>query len=172
MALQSFYAQLFTGLQARIKAAVPEIRWIDQDIGQLEAYDIRPTVSFPCVLIDFPATNFQDESKQVQWGDVTIELRLAFAPFSQSSNTAPALVQEKALQFWELEMKLYQALQAWYAMDAAAAPICQPLTRVSSATEKREDNIRVRSMRFTTAFQDETATPAFVKKPRPTLTIE
>lgn len=158
---QSFYSLLFVALQARIQEQVPEIRWVDLDTGQLESYDIRPAVAWPCVLIDFPASQFTNESQLVQWGDVNIELRLGFPEFSQSSNTAPVAVKEKALKFFELESKLYKALQGWAASDQEGETISQPLIRLQVATEKREDAIRVRSMVFTTAFQDASAQPEY-----------
>lgn len=154
--LQSFFAQLFIALQERIKTAVPEIRWIDQDLGQLEYYEQRPAVSFPCVLIDFNSTTFDQESQLVQWGNVSIELRLAFPPFSSANNVAPAATKENALKYYELEQKLFVALHGWQPDSG----ICQPLTRISAATEKREDPFRVRSLMFTTAYEDDSATPS------------
>lgn len=168
MALQSFFAQLYAALVARLKEKVPQIRWIDMDLSQLEGYEERPPVAWPCLLIDFTTTTYNQEQQQVQWGDVSIQLRLGFAPFSQSSGTAPQAVQEKALQFWELEMKIYQALQGW----CPAGNICQPLTRVSAATERRDDPIRVRSMIFSTAFEDTSASPKYTKVERPDLDLE
>ncbi len=168
MALQSYFSLMLLSLIKRIAEKVPEIIWIDQDFGQLEHYDERPPVSFPCVLIDFNTTTYDQESQQEQIGNPNINFRLGFAPWSQSSNTAPQAVQEKALYFWELELKLYQALQGWNPVG----DICQPLTRVSATTERREDPLRVRSLIFTTAFEDDTATPKYTKVPRPRLEEE
>lgn len=166
--LQSFFSLLYTGIVKRIKEMVPEIRWIDQDLGQLEFYNERPPVAWPCVLIDFPSTSYDQLLQQVQTGNIIINCRLAFAPFSQSSNTAPQAVMDKALHFWELEMKLYQALQNWN----PSQDICQPLTRTTATTERREDAIRVRVISFTTAFEDSSALQKFHKEPKPALVEE
>lgn len=166
--LQSFFSLLYTGIIKRIKDQVPEVRWVDQDLGQLEYYEDRPPVAFPCVLIDFTSTNYDQLMQQVQTGNVIINCRLAFAPFSQSSNTAPQMVMDRALQYWELEMKLYQALQNWNPAD----DICQPLTRTTAATERREDALRVRVISFTTSFEDQSLPRQYTKTPKPPLTEE
>lgn len=166
--MTSFFAQLFTSLQEHIKATVPEIRWIDQDLGQLEWYHERPAVSWPCVLIDFNNTTYDQESQQVQWGNATITFRLGFPSFSPSNSLAPQAVKEMALQYYELEQRLYVALQGY---DGGG--ICQPMTRVNIASERREeDNFRVRVLTFTTAFEDISAMPQMQKLPRPPLNFD
>lgn len=166
--LQSFFSLLYVGIVKRIKEKVPEIRWVDQDLGQIDFYEESPSVAWPCVLTDFNTTGYDPLMQQVQTGNVTINVRLAFAPFSQSSSTAPQAVMDKALQFWEIEMKLYQALQNWTPDDN----ICQPLVRISAATERRNDPIRVRTLVFTTAFEDASADRGFLKTPKPDLEEE
>lgn len=151
--MNSFYAQMLIELQNRIKQTVPEIRWIDQDFGQLEIAAERPPVSFPCVLIDFPSTPFNQYLNDVETGDCTISIRLAFPPYSPSNSLAPESVKEKALQYYEIENKLYRALKGWY----PDSEICQPLNRISDATENREDTVRVRRLTFSTSYDDYTA---------------
>lgn len=150
--MDSLFAQLFLAIQEHIKTEVPAIEWIDQDLGQLEAYQTRPAVSFPCVLIDFPTTQYSNHSQMVQWADINISVRLGFTPFSSANSEAPDVSKEAALQFYELENKVYEALQGFTANDCV-----QPLNRISVATERRDDVYRVREMIFTTATEDITA---------------
>lgn len=150
--MDSLFAQLFLAIQQQIKSKVPEVLWIDQDLGQLEGYDNRPSVSFPCVLIDFPTTQYSGLGEMVQWADVNISVRLAFAPFSSANSVAPDISKEAALFFYEIEDKLYQALQGFTADECV-----QPMVRISAATERREDTYRVRELIFTTATEDVTA---------------
>lgn len=162
--MTSLFAQLFLLLQTHIKLKVPEIRYTDLDLGQLEYYETRPAVSFPCVLIDFPSAQYSDHSFNTQWGNFSISCRLGFSPFSSANSLAPDLSKEKALQFYEIENKLYVALQTF---DAGG--IIQPMTRISIATEKREDPYRVREMIFTTATEDDSAKIVYAKAQRPPL---
>lgn len=151
--MTSLFAQLFIALQKHITAEVPEIRFIDLDLGQLEEYEVRPTVPFPCVLIDFTEAQYSNLSRLQQWADITINIRLGFSPYSSSSSITPDVPKEKSLQFFEIENKLYKALHGFTADDCV-----QPLIRTSAATERREDSYRVRALTFTTATEDEEAT--------------
>lgn len=166
--MNSIFSLLLVAMMKRITDMVPEIRWIDQDFGQLGHYEERPPVSFPCVLIDFNQTTYEQEFMQVQMGLLNINIRLAFAPFSNSSAITPEYVQQKALQFYEIEMRLYQALQGWN----PDSDICQPLVRISASNERREDPLRVRTLVFTTAFEDNSAQKVYTKVPRPALVEE
>ncbi len=157
MELQSFFAQLLLKLQAHIKEKVPEIKYINQDLGQLEVYDMdSPSVSWPCVLVDMSDTNYADLHQGVQEANMcTLMFRLGFNPFSQTSNLQPEEVRKLGLYYYELEHKLYIALQGY-----AADGFCQPMTRTRMATEKREeDAFRVRALIFTTSFEDDGASP-------------
>ncbi|AYD48214.1 hypothetical protein [Arachidicoccus soli] len=167
--LQSFQGMMFLALQQFIKAKVPEIKWIDTEMGQLENYGIgegqnpRPPVLFPCVLIDFPETDFDELSQDVDWATIRIEFRLAFAQFSNTSNITPQTVQEAGLQYWELEKKLSQNLKGFVTATPDGIPIHQPLSRKKAVTERRQyDSIRmrVRSLLFTTTLEDFTAQEA------------
>lgn len=149
----SLFAQLFLAIQDKIVADVPEIVWIDQDLGQLESYSVRPNVQFPCVLIDFPNTVYSNNGQQVQWADIgSISIRLGFAPYTSANSEAPDISKEDALNYYELEHKLYMALEGFDADGAV-----QPLNRISAQTENRDDTFRVRQLVFTTATEDDSA---------------
>ena len=155
--LNSFFAQMLIALQDRIKAMVPEIREIDQDLSQIDVYEERPPVALPCVLIDFSETTYDQLGSLIEDGTVSIDLRLAFPAYSTSNSLAPLQVRENALKYYELENKLYKALHGW----APDSGICQPLARITAVTEKgREDALRVRRIVFSTMFQDGEASPA------------
>ena len=174
------FAILFIALQQRIKEKVPSIRWIDQNLGQLESAE-RPPVSFPCVLIDFDEWNFEDLSELVQTAAGNIIIRLAFAPFSAINNVTPTAYKLKALQFYEIECQLYKALHGWAPsltaemlsdfsndvnddfggmqglLEDAEGWNFGSLIRTAAITEKREDLFRVRVMPFSLAFEDYSA---------------
>ncbi|MFT3750951.1 MAG: hypothetical protein QM768_21740 [Agriterribacter sp.] len=168
MESQAYYSQFYPELIERIAFVVPELRWIDQDYSQLEHYNERPAVQFPCALIDFVNTTFDQLSQLVVTGSSLIQIRLAFAPFSQSSNTAPQMVLQKALNYYNYEEKLFQGLHGWMPKSG----ICQPLSIVSQATERRDDNIRVRLNTFSTAFDNTGAKKKYTSVPRPELIEE
>lgn len=150
LTLESLEGNLFIALQAQILSEVPAIKWIDQDLGQMEWYQERPAVQWPCVLIEFMDKTMTDESNDVQWVNLTIQFRLCLNPFASANSVAPDISKENALQFYEVENQLYQALQKF---DAGG--IIQPMTRIRTGTELRKDDpYRVRIMHFTTATED------------------
>lgn len=63
-------ANLFSLILERLTTKVPALRFIEQDIGQLENYEIRPAVSWPCSLIDIDDIIFSDA------GDALIQIRV------------------------------------------------------------------------------------------------
>lgn len=161
--VESFFALMLLAMQDRIKDKVPEIKYMDQDLGQLEEDTDRPRVAWPCLLVDFPLCNYDEMQGLTQWANLTIQLRLGFNPFSSANAATPLPYRQDALKYYELEMKVYKALQAW---DADG--LCQPLTRVSGNTERgRDDLFRVRTMNFTTTFMDASAVPVKSEVSRP-----
>ena len=44
--------QVFLAVQAQLTSKVSELEWIDLDFQQLDSYELRPPVLFPCALID------------------------------------------------------------------------------------------------------------------------
>jgi len=138
---------------------VPDLKWIDYDMGQLENYDTKPPVEWPCALISFPATPYTALSGLAQIGSPTIMIRLGFAPFSQSYQAAPSLVRDKALYYFEIEQKIFNALQG-YKTEYTDAFI-----RVSADDEMRNDLFKVRVLTFTTNYEDYSAVPMNQKTP-------
>lgn len=164
MALQSPFSKLLQQIKDRITDQVPEIRYINQELGQLE--ETKPPVTYPCVLIDmdeFEFTETGNEPKQMADGFVVI--RLGLKTNSTSSNLAPAAVFEKAMEFYELEYKLYSALHNW------APTGFSRLLRKKASTEKREDNMRVRIMPFAINFEDSGAKKTYTIRATPEPTI-
>jgi len=150
--MNSIFANMYLEIIERIKVKVPEIKYINQDFGQIDNYEERPPVSFPCLLIDFESFGFSDMGSNCQIAEGTVKLRLATAPFSNQSSITPDIVQAKAMAYYELETKLYQALHGWQ------GNVFGYLMREGVETEKREDELRVRAISFSTCFQDNSAT--------------
>jgi hypothetical protein len=146
-----FFSQIILDLQARITAKLPEINYIDQDLGQLSQVgpDERPPIVYPAVLIDFPNSDFSNISGGAQLGAVPISFQLVFAPFSQTWQNVPDLVKKKGLEYLETEQKLHQALQNW------SLDYFSPLIRMSVKSQNNNDiGLRVRQLTYTTEYED------------------
>lgn len=147
--MDSPFASLFLAIQARIKDQCPDIRYIDQDVGQLDYYETRPPISWPAVLLDFGSFDFKDIGEHVQMGNGRVTLRLAFSPFSSANSLVPDITKEKALLFYEIEYRLHMALHAWEATDFSGN-----MVRRSAKTEMRDDPFRVRELQYELNFED------------------
>lgn len=146
--MNSPFANIFTSVQQRIAAEVTTVSFIDQDLGQLRA-GIRPPVSWPCVLIDFEDFTFSDLGENVQIATGTVVLRLGFAPYSGTSQLTPTQWQQLALGYYDIEWSLHKAMQGWSPGSSYGA-----LCRTDATTQKRNDNYRVREIRYSISFDD------------------
>lgn len=165
---EDFFSLALIAIQDRIKAQVPEIRWVDMDYGQLDYYDMdQPAVAWPCLLVDFNNTTYDQLLEQLQTGNASITCRLAIPAFSQSSGSAPASVKEKALAFLKLEKKVYLALQ-----NFDGGELFQPLTRTAAVTERKEQPIRCRLITFSTRYEDESAMAVLDRIARPRIDFD
>lgn len=160
--MESYFADLYLDLQERIKTEVPEIKWIEQDFGQDVFDKWRPNVAFPAVLIDFPDATYENLSGSGQTATVAVTLRLLVAPFEQSYEDAPLTVREGALEYFELENKLIQAIHGWAPVSpsqgdeqSGGVQYSQPLIRTRLSSNNRNDlGLRIRELQFTTAYQE------------------
>lgn len=151
MALTSPFALLFNKLITQIEMEVTAIRYVNQDWDQLG--EQNPPVTYPCVLIDFPDAQFE-QMQGYQQATAIVRLKLVYRSYTSTSNITPDTNRETALQFYELEQQLYEALQAWYADGL----LCNAMIRRNAATEKRDDGLRVRVIDFVCAFDDNSVT--------------
>lgn len=155
--MNSIFNRLLINLQTKLMADVPDnpsgargIRYIDQDLGQLDIYETVPNVSFPCVLVDFVQTQYR-EMQGSQWAKMTIILRLGFNPYSGSSNLTPEEYREKALEYYEIEDLIFKSLQDWNGEGL----LMNPMIRKEATTEKRQDIMRVRTLTYEATYNDQ-----------------
>lgn len=155
-------ANLYQSMIQMIATGAPVFRYIEQDLGQLENYEIRPPVTWPCCLIDFEDTKFSDAGDQyIQFADGIVSFRLGLVKYTDSNNLVPANIRENALQYFEVEHNLFTALHG------KAANGFSKFIRVAAGTEKRDDDIRVRIVKFSYSYTDDSAKPVRRKVPRP-----
>lgn len=139
--------QLYFDLAARLQAEVPALKWIDLEWGQLA--EDRPSVAYPCALIDIEYPNCTDEGEGWQQCAVRVTIRFAFAAAGQTAGVAPTLVQTRALEMWDVLDAAFSALQGWSTNEASA------FGRRSQTTERRRDNLKVITQVWETTFEEE-----------------
>ena len=146
-----FFSQILLDLQKHISKEVPEIQFIDQDLGQLGQVgdNGRPPLAYPAVLIDFPSSDYSELSGSAQLGAVQITFQMVFDNHSSTWNKAPVRDRMKGLEYLNIEQKLYNSLNGW------SEDYFTPLTRTTVKSQNNNDiGLRVRQLTFTTSYED------------------
>lgn len=125
---------------------VPSIAWIDLDKGQLNSYEVRPSIDFPAVLlkIEYPST-MKLSGKQQQC-NVIITANVIFDFMDDTSNITPDEILEQSLKVYDITDEVHKKLQG--AMDVTV--IRTPLERASVRDPNRADKIKVLQYVYTT----------------------
>lgn len=143
--------ELFVAVSDHLEEEVPQLKWIDADNGQLETYEERPPVAFPCALIDVQLPQCEDFSARYQQCTATIRVRLGFDTTGErTAAQTPLMARERSLQKYALIDGVYRALQG-YCTDSFTE-----LSR-QSMTPMMIGGYKVYEMTFETTFADETA---------------
>lgn len=151
-----FFSQILLDLQKRISKELPEIQFIDQDLGQLGQVDDngRPPLAYPAVLIDFPNSDFSELAGSAQLGNVQISFQLIFDNYNSTWHKSPAKVVSKGLDYLNTEQKLVNCLNGW------SEDYFTPLIRTNVRSQNNNDiGLRVRMLTFSTSYEDYSTYP-------------
>ncbi|MBA3828718.1 MAG: hypothetical protein H0X33_07260 [Taibaiella sp.] len=149
--MNSSFANIFLAIQQHVQDQVPDIIYIDQELGQLKNDSglLRMPIQWPCLLLDFEDFTYEQLATNAQTARGKVILRLGFAPFSNSSQSTPDAYRQKALEYYDIEWALHKAMQGWSPGDDFGM-----LSRISASTQKRNDALRVRELTYSIAFED------------------
>lgn len=143
--------EVYTKVQERLHALIADggLAYVGEDWGQLDLYDSRPPVNFPCCLFDATSADYSDASRGRQDGIGHITIRIAdYRPVNVSS-----MAPDNARAF-----DMIDTLEAVYrAVQGLEGETFSKLTRVSLRKAKRDDGIREFEMTFRFGFVDNTA---------------
>lgn len=98
-----------------IKENMPSLSLVDEDYGQLEAIDKEDVdtypVTFPCVLIDIPETEWSNLSGKSQKGKAKVNVRLVIDCYDDTHYGSGT--EEKTLERAEMVKELHKILQGY-----------------------------------------------------------
>ncbi len=89
--------ELFVAVCDRLRERVPELRWIDAEMGQLNVAP-RPPVAFPCCLVEMRYVRCTGRTAGSQRVAAQFTQRVAFHGCGATSSEAPAPVRDRALE--------------------------------------------------------------------------
>jgi hypothetical protein len=145
-------------------ASVEALKYISPDWGQMDYYDERPPVRFPCALIDIQSATFDHTADRIQQGEATIVVRLFDRINQKASANAPQTMRDNYNDTWQLMEDVNKALHGEALNDHVGAPMRSGLNNV-----KRQDGLRQIELSYTVQFTDTscykppTRSPATVK---------
>lgn len=134
---------LLEKIQQKI-SEIAELKYIDENWGQLDYYSPNMPVQFPCALIDVQQVQFtnlgRDMSKkpiQRQIGTVQIKITVANMRLSNSSMQAPRRQKEEVWAIWGIIEKIHRQLHG-----VSLLPNVSALIRSSQSRTLRDDGVQ------------------------------
>lgn len=146
--------ELMTAVMKRLNEQVPELGWVDINIGQMATEN--PSVNYPCALLDISEGVFSDASCGIQMGELTLDVELYFAMPASGSETTAEELREQASGYFGLAEKVYLALQGF------SGETFSRLARARMNADK-EHHPRCFRLQFTCTTRDESAKTVWTK---------
>ena len=142
-------ADLFLAIQARIMDQVPEIKYIDQNMGQYLNEEFRKSMLFPCLLIDFPIATFSGLQGNNQLGDASITTTLFHDVWNNTNSLTPENIKKEGLKYLGINQKVFMALQGW------SPDFCTPFVRMQKKGLNDNDvRLLVKETTFNSQYED------------------
>ncbi len=144
--------QIFLHIQSIINtlnanvAPDEKIRFFDFDLGQLDQE--TPPVSYPCVLLSFGNTTWQQLGRYSNLGDTTINLRIAFKIYERTHSKNDPTFQAQALEHLDILALLKKYIAFTQGDDFSE------LLLSSEDSETRSD-LRVYNLSFSTSITED-----------------
>lgn len=146
---------ILTAIAERLGDTEPNLKYIDEDWGQLDYYHEHPPVKFPCVLLELQQASWKNQGKLVQDGIIDITVRVCDIKLSNTSFKAPQQQKTNAAAIWLILENIHKALHGWRPADQSEF---NTLTRISSRRVKRDDGIREFEVVYSCMAIDKSAT--------------
>lgn len=134
-----------------ILSSIPELKYIDEDWGQLDDYTPNPPGQFPLALIDIGSLQYSDISKDRstipvnrQMATGTIVLSIANVKLTNTSFKAPKTQKEQAWSIWNIVEDVHKKLHGVHVEGSAGA-----MMRTNMRKVKRDDGIQEYEVTYT-----------------------
>lgn len=139
--------EILQNIQNRL-STITEIRYIDEDWGQIDYYSPNMPVQYPCALIDLASGQFtnisKDFSKQPnnrQIGDFSVKITLVNLRLSNTSLKSPQIQKDNTWGLFDLVEKIHQTLHGWRPKENCSKLLRNSFTRVMRDDGLQEYNI-------------------------------
>lgn len=137
-----------------VLATIPELKYIDQNWGQLDDYSPNPPTQFPLVLIDVGTMQYNDigrdrysNPQNRQMGNGTIVLNIANLKLTNTSFMAPQQHKNDAWNIFNIIELVHEKLHGICPQGASSS-----LLRTNMRKIKRDDGIQEFEITYTIAL--------------------
>lgn len=144
---------ILSKIQERLAAEVEELKYIDEDWGQMDV--MQPTVKYPCAIIDIPEGNYTNNGELVQQGTLTVAVKCYNLKLTNSSHAAPQRQKDYNKQFWALQKKINLVLHGVDFIGNNYGVLIRNVFR----KPKREDGISTFEIYYTIQLTDTSCLP-------------
>ena len=135
--------QILINIQNQL-AEITELRYIDEDWGQIDYYSPNIPVQWPCCLIDIQSGNFSNLSKDFskslknrQKAEFSVKITLANMKLTNTSYLAPQEQKEQVWAIFELIEKIHQKLHGFSPHEN-----CSKMLRTTFGRTQRDDGVQ------------------------------
>ena len=135
---------------------VTELKYIDEDWGQLDYYSPNFPVQWPCCLIDVTGAMFSNigndraaKPQNRQQGTVNVSFTFANLKLTNTSLKAPATQKNNAWKLYEIMQKAHEVLQGLRPDDH-----CGSLIRSGFRRVKRDDGVQQYQVIYTVGLSN------------------
>lgn len=135
---------LLLNINEKLEQEVTDLKYIDENWGQLQYFGKDCPVKWPCALVDFASGQFSNisynyatETGTQQEGILNIEITIAKLKLSPTSTGAKMSQKIKGYEIWKTVKKVHEILQGWKPL-----PNSGELSRTSIQQIKRDDGIK------------------------------
>ncbi len=133
---------LYNDITAVIEKEMPEIKWVDFDMGQLDIQE-NPPVQFPCILLDFAYPQNQSIKKTDRM-EIEINLKAGFYVIGQTNTAAPVLQRQDPMIYINVFERIIKRFSGFKTEDYAK------FTLVSATPELLPTGVKIINITFTT----------------------
>lgn len=135
--------QIFNDITA-VLDAIPELRWVDEDKGQMNFE--RPPIAFPAALVTISLPQIQNLSTKTQEANLQLVVKLCFDYSGETASSTPIAAREKSLAHYDIVEAVKDALQG------LEGSVFNPLEQRNFGQLPRPDQYKTVQMVFTSGF--------------------
>lgn len=128
---------------------IPELRYIDLDMGQL--YEEKPPLAYPAALFEIDIPKADDIDTHIQKLAVSFSVRIITEQTGSTNSLASKEIREKSIEWLRLQSKVYKKLQGFKNKNFYS------FSRTSGKNENLRTGLRTFVLRFSTSCYDYTA---------------